>query len=62
MKKNVIITGGELFNKGAQAMTFAVISTIKKINPDINCILLSTKDAIERSEEDKKKYNFEILP
>jgi len=62
MKKNVIITGGELFNKGAQAMTFTVISTIKKINPDINCILLSTKDAVERSEEDKKRYNFEIHP
>ena len=28
--KNIIITGGELFNKGAQAMTFITVDEMKK--------------------------------
>lgn len=62
MKKYIVITGGELFNKGAQAMTFSVISTIKQINPDMTCVLLSTKDYTERSEKEKEIYDFLILP
>lgn len=62
MKKYVMITGGELFNKGAQAMTFSVITAIKKINPKIVCVLLSTKDYMERPKEEKEAYGFLILP
>ena len=29
--RNIIITGGELFNKGAQAMTFVAVDELKKI-------------------------------
>lgn len=61
MSKNIIITGGELFNKGAQSMTFITIDQMKRKYPDAEIIVLSTKD-YERSIEDKRQYNFKILP
>lgn len=61
MSKNIIITGGELYNKGAQAMVFTVVNEMKKKYPNKNIYLFSTMD-YERKEEDKEKYNFEILP
>lgn len=60
-KKYVLITGGELFNKGAQAMTFTVISKIKKMYPNKEIVLLSQKD-YNREPLEKEQYNFLILP
>ncbi|MFP7334851.1 polysaccharide pyruvyl transferase family protein [Shouchella clausii] len=59
-KKYIAIVGGELFNKGAQAMTFTVINEMKDKYPDAEILLLSSMD-YERSEEDKANYKFEIL-
>lgn len=61
MSKYILITGGELFNKGAQAMTFITIDELKSRFPGKEIILLSKID-YERKKEDKSKYSFEILP
>jgi len=58
--KNIVIFGGELFNKGAQAMTFTVVDQIKRRFPEKDIYLLS-KD-FYRDEREKENYNFEILP
>ena len=42
--KNIIITGGELFNKGAQAMTFITVDEMKKRFTDHNIYVLSEMD------------------
>lgn len=60
-KRYVLIFGGELFNKGAQAMTFSLVSYFKKHYPDKICCLMSERD-FERPEDVKKNYQFEILP
>lgn len=59
MKKYVIITGGQLENKGAQAMTFITVTQAKRLFPDCDVVLLSNYDA-NRSSEEKQKYNFII--
>lgn len=61
MKKYVFISGGELFNKGAQAMTFIAVDQMKRHFPDAEIVLLSTSD-YKRSEEDKSNYKFTIMP
>ncbi|MCC2606089.1 polysaccharide pyruvyl transferase family protein [Planctobacterium marinum] len=58
---NVVITGGELFNKGAQSMTFTVVNEIRRRMPEAQITLLSTPDFV-RSEQEKQTYNFDILP
>jgi colanic acid/amylovoran biosynthesis protein len=55
---NVIIVGGELFNKGAQAMTFTVVDQIKKHLPNISIYLFSALDSDEVSEN---LYKFKII-
>lgn len=57
----ILITGGQLFNKGAQAMTFTVVNEIRKRYPEKKIILLSSLD-FKRSKEDKEKYRFVIMP
>lgn len=57
--RNIIITGGELFNKGAQAMTFITVNEIKKRFPDHQVYLLSEMD-LARSEEDRAVYAFDF--
>jgi len=57
----VLIVGGELFNKGAQAMTFALIQEIKRRYSDKEIILLSTDD-YKRKQSEKELYGFRILP
>jgi colanic acid/amylovoran biosynthesis protein len=57
----IILLGGQLFNKGAQAMVFAVVDEIKSRCPDAQIFLLSTAD-FQRSEEEKGNYKFSILP
>lgn len=54
---NIIITGGELFNKGAQAMTFVAVDELRKRFPEHEVCLLSEMD-LERPEEERRKYAF----
>ncbi|MBQ6827971.1 MAG: polysaccharide pyruvyl transferase family protein [Thermoguttaceae bacterium] len=61
MSKYVIITGGELFNKGAQAMSFTMINEFARRFPDKEAVLFSYADATRRSEEEKRQYKFKIL-
>ena len=61
MGKYVLVTGGELKNKGAQAMTFITVDEIKKRYPDKEVILLSDID-YKRPDEIKENYRFTIRP
>ncbi|MBD1382678.1 polysaccharide pyruvyl transferase family protein [Metabacillus arenae] len=61
MRKYVVIVGGELFNKGAQALTFTAVDQIKTRFPNTQIVLLSSMD-FKRPNEEKDKYAFEILP
>jgi len=61
MSKYVLVSGGELFNKGAQSMTFVAVDEIKKRFPGAKVVLLSSKD-YERSDAEKRIYDFEIMP
>lgn len=61
MGKYILVTGGELFNKGAEAMSFATISEMKNKFPDKEVIFFSTHD-YARPVEEKAKFNFTILP
>jgi len=60
-QRNIIITGGELFNKGAQAMTFTVVDQIRRRFPEKKIYLFSTGD-FDREDEEKSMYKFDILP
>lgn len=55
--KNIIITGGELFNKGAQAMTFVAVDECRKRFPDHEIYVLSEMD-LRRPESEKEIYTF----
>lgn len=57
----IAIVGGELFNKGAQAMTFTVVDELAERYPDHDLVLLSKRD-YERDEVEKSQYAFDILP
>lgn len=61
MGKYILITGGELFNKGAEAMTFTTVSEMKEKFPDKEIILLSTMD-YEKKEAEKGRYKFKMMP
>lgn len=58
--RNVIITGGELFNKGAQAMTFIAVDEIHKRFPDHQIYLLSEMD-LERPLIQRQQYAFDFM-
>lgn len=58
--KNIIITGGELFNKGAQAMTFIAVYELHRRFPNHQLYLLSEMD-MERSVDEKACFNFEFM-
>ncbi|WP_252699694.1 polysaccharide pyruvyl transferase family protein [Natronosalvus vescus] len=60
-KENIVIIGGELFNKGAQAMTFTVVDQLQRRFPEKSIYLFSEKDYY-RDESDKEQYGFKILP
>lgn len=57
----VIISGGELFNKGAQSMTLSVVSEVRKRYPNADIALLSAPDA-RRTTEELSQYRFSVLP
>lgn len=60
-KRNILITGGEFNNKGAQSMSFITISRIKSHFPNHNIIMGSVHDAArEKGEIDI--YNFDLIP
>ena len=58
--RNIIITGGELFNKGAQAMTYLTVSALKKQFPNHNIYLLSELD-FARSKQERHQYAFRFM-
>ncbi|MDR5674218.1 polysaccharide pyruvyl transferase family protein [Halalkaliarchaeum sp. AArc-GB] len=58
---SIVIVGGELFNKGAQAMTFTVVDQMSKRYPEKDVYLLSGRD-YERDPDEKAQYEFNILP
>ena len=57
--RNIIITGGELFNKGAQAMTFIAVHEMKVRFPDHAVYVLSEMD-LERPREERERYAFDF--
>lgn len=61
MKKNIIITGGQMYNKGAEAMVYLAVDQLKRKYPESNIVVLSSQD-YKRPQEEKNKFNFEILP
>ncbi len=60
-KRNIIIVGGGLSNKGSQAMTFTVVDQMKKRLPDKNIFLFSTPD-FRRPDREKVIYSFNFQP
>ena len=58
--KNIIITGGELFNKGAQAMTFITVDEMKKRFPDHRILVLSEMD-LQRPKKEQEQYAFSFM-
>jgi len=60
-KKNIIITGGGTFNKGAQSMLFITVDECKKRFPDHELLVFSTNDYKKYSKE-KNPYNFRFAP
>lgn len=58
--RNIIITGGELFNKGAQAMTFIAVDEMKKRFPDHKILVLSEMD-LQRPKEEREQYAFGFM-
>lgn len=58
--KNIIITGGELFNKGAQAMTFIAVDEMKKRFPRHQILVLSEMD-LQRPKEEREQYAFGFM-
>lgn len=57
MKKYILVTGGELRNKGAQAMTFITVDQIAKKFPDYKVVLL---DGYDYGEELTKNLKFQF--
>lgn len=57
--RNIIITGGELFNKGAQAMVFVTVDELKRRFPDHEIFLLSAMD-LQRPREEREQYAFQF--
>lgn len=59
-KLNIVIIGGEMLNKGAQAMTFTVVDHLKRKLPNKKIKLFSVYDP-EKYYKNYKDYSFEIL-
>lgn len=60
-KPNIIIIGGGLSNKGAQAMTFTVVDQFAKMYPKKKCFLFSA-ETFKKFGYEKNKYTFDIFP
>lgn len=59
MKNNILIMGGELCNKGAQAMLFTVVSEMRKRFSDEYKIYVFSNEDFRK--EPKGKYQFEFI-
>lgn len=59
-RKNIMVFGGEFYNKGAQAMSFITISRLKTEFPNHNILFVSELDS-RRDENELTNYNFEII-
>ncbi|NMB19082.1 MAG: polysaccharide pyruvyl transferase family protein, partial [Erysipelothrix sp.] len=57
----ILITGGDLYNKGAQSMLFVTIDELSSRFPNHKIVVLSSRD-YNRSAEELSQYNFTILP
>ena len=57
--RNIIITGGELFNKGAQAMTLIAVNEIRNRFPNHKIYVLSEMD-LARPAKEREKYAFDF--
>jgi len=57
--KYIVVIGGQLLNKGAQAMTFTVVDEIKRRFPHKDICVFSTKDF---ARDQNQSYNFRFLP
>jgi colanic acid/amylovoran biosynthesis protein len=57
--RNIIITGGELFNKGAQAMTFVAVHELRRRFPEHRIYLLSEMD-LARPAAEREPYAFDF--
>ena len=55
--RNIIISGGGLVNKGAQAMTFVTVSELSKRFPDHQIYVLSEVD-FKREKSELNIYKF----
>jgi polysaccharide pyruvyl transferase WcaK-like protein len=60
--KNIIITGGGLFNKGGEAMTFTTVDALRKYFPDKEIYLFVLPRDYERDPQQKERYQFKMLP
>lgn len=57
--RNIIITGGGLENKGAQAMTFITVNELAKRFPEHRIVVLSYQD-MRRPASEREQYRFEF--
>ncbi len=60
-ENSILIIGGNLINKGAQAMTFSVVDQLVSKRYSKKIYLLSSKD-YNNSYKNKEIYNFDFLP
>ena len=59
-RRNIMIFGGEFYNKGAQAMSFITISRLKSQFPDYEIIFVSELDS-RRPASEIENYNFKMI-
>lgn len=57
----VVIVGGELHNKGAQAMTYTVVDKIKKKYPHKEIVLFASVYT-DKDENEKGELSFQVFP
>ena len=60
MKKYILVTGGELKNKGAQAMVYTTVDKLSQRYPMYRVVLISSLD-YNRPIEEQKNYKFDIV-
>ncbi len=60
-RENILVIGGHTFNKGAEAMTFAVVEQLRKRFPEKRIIVCSSKD-YGKYGDGKHRYKFEFIP
>ena len=57
--KKILITGGEMKNKGAQSMTFIVVDEMHKRFPDHEVVLI-LPESVSVDEKERRNYKFTI--